>query len=94
MAALQDHRNGTATPLFKDDTLAVTESSSDPQYEWEYYYDYLDPVIVDESKLKYNKYLIVIILWMTLAAFVGFLFLSLNVMSLSGNLPKRHKSKK
>lgn len=23
--------------------------------EWEYYYDYVDPVIVDESKLKYNK---------------------------------------
>lgn len=24
-------------------------------YEWEYYYDYMDPVIVDERKLKYNK---------------------------------------
>lgn len=24
-------------------------------YEWEYYYDYIDPVIVDESKLKYHK---------------------------------------
>lgn len=23
--------------------------------EWEYYYDYIDPVIVDEKKLKYNK---------------------------------------
>lgn len=23
--------------------------------EWEYYDDYLDPVIVDEAKLKYNK---------------------------------------
>lgn len=24
-------------------------------YEWEYYYDYIDPVVVDESQLKYNK---------------------------------------
>lgn len=23
--------------------------------EWEYYYDYVDPVIVDQRKLKYNK---------------------------------------
>lgn len=24
-------------------------------YEWEYYYDYIEPVIVDESKLQYHK---------------------------------------
>lgn len=30
----------------------LTSTVSD---EWEYYYDYIDPVIVDESKLKYNK---------------------------------------
>ena len=24
-------------------------------WEFEYYYDYMDPVIVDEQKLKYNK---------------------------------------
>lgn len=62
-------------------------------YEWEYYYDYLDPVTVDESKLKYNKYSIVIIFWIILAAFVGFLFLSLNLMSRSGNLTRSHRSK-
>uniref|UniRef100_A0A8C9ZY18 Melanocortin 2 receptor accessory protein n=1 Tax=Sander lucioperca TaxID=283035 RepID=A0A8C9ZY18_SANLU len=56
--------------------------------KWEYYYDYLDPVIVDESKLKYNKYSIVIILWIVMAAFVGLLFLILNLMSRRGNLPR------
>ncbi|XP_068570732.1 melanocortin-2 receptor accessory protein [Cebidichthys violaceus] len=65
--------------------MAVMENSTSTVV-WEYYYDYLDPVIVDESKLKYNKYLIVIIFWIILAAFVGFLFLSLNLMSHSGNL--------
>lgn len=36
--------------------MAVMENSTgEGLYEWEYYYDYLDPVIVDESKLKYNK---------------------------------------
>uniref|UniRef100_M3ZYI1 Melanocortin 2 receptor accessory protein n=1 Tax=Xiphophorus maculatus TaxID=8083 RepID=M3ZYI1_XIPMA len=59
-----------------------------PLYEWEYYLDYLDPVFVDESQLKYHKYSIVIILWVSLAAFVGFLFLILNLMSLSVKLPK------
>lgn len=24
-------------------------------WEFEYYYDYMDPVVVDEHKLKYNK---------------------------------------
>ncbi|KAK9521144.1 hypothetical protein VZT92_020974 [Zoarces viviparus] len=64
--------------------MAVMENSTSTVV-WEYYYDYLDPVIVDESKLKYNKYSIVIIFWIILAAFVGFLFLSLNLMSHSGN---------
>lgn len=36
--------------------MAVMENSTSAvPYEWEYYYDYIDPVIVDESKLKYNK---------------------------------------
>lgn len=35
-------------------TLMENSTSAVP-YEWEYYYDYLDPVFVDESKLKYNK---------------------------------------
>uniref|UniRef100_A0A3B4ZIK9 Melanocortin 2 receptor accessory protein n=1 Tax=Stegastes partitus TaxID=144197 RepID=A0A3B4ZIK9_9TELE len=69
--------------------MAVTENSTRSfRYEWEYYYDYVDPVIVDESKLKYNKYSIVIIFWIILAAFVGFLFLGLSLMSRSGNLPR------
>lgn len=73
--------------------MAVTQNSTSAvHYEWEYYYDYLDPVIVDESKLKYNKYLIVIIFWIILAAFVGFLFLSLNLMSRSGNMTKSQRS--
>lgn len=33
----------------------MENSTGEGLYEWEYYYDYLDPVIVDESKLKYNK---------------------------------------
>uniref|UniRef100_A0A4W6E3L7 Melanocortin 2 receptor accessory protein n=1 Tax=Lates calcarifer TaxID=8187 RepID=A0A4W6E3L7_LATCA len=66
----------------------MENSTSAARYEWEYYYDYLDPVIVDESKLKYNKYSIVIIFWIVLAAFVGFLFLSLNLMSIIGNSPR------
>uniref|UniRef100_A0A3B5R438 Uncharacterized protein n=1 Tax=Xiphophorus maculatus TaxID=8083 RepID=A0A3B5R438_XIPMA len=61
-----------------------------PLYEWEYYLDYLDPVFVDESQLKYHKYSIVIILWVSLAAFVGFLFLILNLMSLIGLLVCLH----
>ncbi|GLD53501.1 melanocortin-2 receptor accessory protein-like protein [Lates japonicus] len=71
----------------------MENSTSVARYEWEYYYDYLDPVIVDESKLKYNKYSIVIIFWIVLAAFVGFLFLSLNLMSVIGNSPRSHRPK-
>uniref|UniRef100_A0A673C4J4 Melanocortin 2 receptor accessory protein n=1 Tax=Sphaeramia orbicularis TaxID=375764 RepID=A0A673C4J4_9TELE len=63
----------------------MKNTTSVVSYEWEYYYDYLDPPNVDASKLKYNKYSIVIIFWIILAAFVGFLFLSLNLMSHSGN---------
>uniref|UniRef100_A0A8C5FXA9 Melanocortin 2 receptor accessory protein n=1 Tax=Gadus morhua TaxID=8049 RepID=A0A8C5FXA9_GADMO len=65
----------------------MENSTNEKQYRWEYeyYYDYLDAVIVDESKLKYNKYSIVIIFWITMAAFVGFLFLILTLMSCNGN---------
>lgn len=45
---------GNATAVSKNDTF-VSGNSSSALYEWEYYYDYLDPVIVDENKLKYNK---------------------------------------
>ena len=34
---------------------AMENSNNTIAYEWEYYYDYVDPVTVDESKLKYNK---------------------------------------
>ncbi|XP_068507417.1 melanocortin-2 receptor accessory protein [Syngnathus scovelli] len=67
----------------------MDNSTSAPFDGWEYYYDYVDPVIVDQSKLKYNKYSIVIAFWITLAAFVGVLFLTLNLMSGSGHLPWR-----
>ncbi|XP_046873750.1 melanocortin-2 receptor accessory protein-like [Hypomesus transpacificus] len=50
-------------------------------WEFEYYYDYIDPVVVDEHKLKYNKYSVVIIFWMFLAAFVSFFFGILILMS-------------
>uniref|UniRef100_A0A3B4FTN3 Melanocortin 2 receptor accessory protein n=3 Tax=Haplochromini TaxID=319058 RepID=A0A3B4FTN3_9CICH len=55
---------------------------------YEYYYDYLDPVIVDERKLKYYKYSVVIIFWVVVITFVACLFLTLNLLSRSGNLPK------
>ncbi|XP_061684451.1 melanocortin-2 receptor accessory protein-like [Syngnathoides biaculeatus] len=61
---------------------------------WEYYYGYVDPVIVDESKLKYNKYSIVIAFWITLAGFVGVLFLTLNLLSGSGRSPWRRTQRR
>ncbi|KAK2846726.1 hypothetical protein Q5P01_009725 [Channa striata] len=75
--------------------MALMENSTTTVlYEWEYYYDYLDPVIVDESKLKYNKYSVVIMFWVTLAAFVGFLFLSLSQsLSCNGDLLRCNRSK-
>uniref|UniRef100_A0A8C5G5T8 Melanocortin 2 receptor accessory protein n=1 Tax=Gouania willdenowi TaxID=441366 RepID=A0A8C5G5T8_GOUWI len=63
-------------------------TTSGVSYEWEYYYGYIDPPIVEESKLRFNKYSIVIIFWITLAAFVGFLFFSLNLISRSGNVQR------
>lgn len=35
--------------------MKVDMENSTGTYEWEYYYDYIEPVIVDESKLKYHK---------------------------------------
>ncbi|CAH2219288.1 melanocortin-2 receptor accessory [Pelobates cultripes] len=48
---------------------------------FEYYYDYVDFVSFDESKLKANKYSIVIAFWVGLALFVVFLFLTLLYIS-------------
>uniref|UniRef100_A0A669BC90 Melanocortin 2 receptor accessory protein n=2 Tax=Oreochromis TaxID=8139 RepID=A0A669BC90_ORENI len=47
---------------------------------YEYYYDYLDPVIVDERTLKYYKYSVVIIFWVVVITFVVCLFLTLNLL--------------
>lgn len=35
--------------------IKVDMENTTSTYEWEYYYDYIEPVIVDESKLKYHK---------------------------------------
>uniref|UniRef100_A0A3B3QK04 Melanocortin 2 receptor accessory protein n=1 Tax=Paramormyrops kingsleyae TaxID=1676925 RepID=A0A3B3QK04_9TELE len=65
----------------------MTNSTDSSDYDWkyEYYYDYLDPIIVDEKNLKFNKYSIVIIFWTGMAAFVVFLFLVLMYLSRSGS---------
>ncbi|CAL9684887.1 unnamed protein product [Knipowitschia caucasica] len=60
------------------------ENATDATELWEYYYDYVDPVTVDETKLSFNKYLMAIIFWMVLSVFVGFLFVSLNLVSKIG----------
>ncbi|CAB1419046.1 unnamed protein product [Pleuronectes platessa] len=83
----------TSSPSQNQKMAATENSNNSVSYEYEYYYDYLDPVIVDESKLKYNKYSIVIIFWVFLAAFVGLLFLCLNLMSSTGNIQMSHRSR-
>ncbi|MFT7818488.1 melanocortin-2 receptor accessory protein, partial [Arapaima gigas] len=60
-------------------------NSSDYEWKYEYFYDYLEPVIVDETKLKFNKHSIVIIFWIGMAAFVIFLFLILMRLSRPGH---------
>lgn len=35
--------------------VMVDMENTTGSYEWEYYYDYIDPVVVNESELKYNK---------------------------------------
>lgn len=42
--------------LSSEDKMSLMENSTSAvPYGWEYYYGYLDPPIVDQSKLKYNK---------------------------------------
>ncbi|XP_014108966.1 PREDICTED: melanocortin-2 receptor accessory protein [Pseudopodoces humilis] len=67
----------------------MTNRTNSSEYFWsyEYYWDYIDPIPVDGSKLKVNKYSIVIAFWVGLAAFVTFLFLILLGMSCSGSTP-------
>uniref|UniRef100_A0A8D0F4E4 Melanocortin-2 receptor accessory protein n=1 Tax=Strix occidentalis caurina TaxID=311401 RepID=A0A8D0F4E4_STROC len=67
--------------------MANRTNSSEYFWSYEYYWDYIDPIAVDGSKLKVNKYSIVIAFWVGLAAFVTFLFLILLYMSRSGSTP-------
>ncbi|KTF83727.1 hypothetical protein cypCar_00040162 [Cyprinus carpio] len=62
--------------------------SSEYVWDYEYYYDYIDPVSVNASTLKYNRYSIVIIFWIILAAFIGFFFLILSLISHSRQLQR------
>ncbi|XP_059954758.1 LOW QUALITY PROTEIN: melanocortin-2 receptor accessory protein [Mesoplodon densirostris] len=61
--------------------MANRTNASTAYYSYEYYLDYLDLIPVDEKKLKANKHSIVIAFWVSLAAFVVFLFLLLLSMS-------------
>ncbi|KAJ8275591.1 hypothetical protein COCON_G00073430 [Conger conger] len=72
----------------------MRNATNSPEYEWEYYYDYLEPVPVDETQLKFHKYSIVIIFWVGMAGFVALLFLVLLQLSRSGNTNMGHNSKK
>ncbi|XP_076137813.1 melanocortin-2 receptor accessory protein [Alosa pseudoharengus] len=70
----------------------MVNSTNSSEYIWayEYYYDYIDPIPVNASTLKYNKYSIVILMWITVAAFIGTFFFVLSYMSRYDNLPRRH----
>uniref|UniRef100_A0A8C0EGN9 Melanocortin 2 receptor accessory protein n=1 Tax=Bubo bubo TaxID=30461 RepID=A0A8C0EGN9_BUBBB len=72
--------------------MANRTNSSEYFWSYEYYWDYIDPIPVDGSKLKVNKYSIVIAFWVGLAAFVTFLFLILLYMSRSGSTPVNSQS--
>ncbi|XP_012665125.1 melanocortin-2 receptor accessory protein [Otolemur garnettii] len=65
--------------------MANGTNISAPYNSYEYYMDYLDLIPVDEKKLKAPKYSIVIVFWVSLAAFVLLLFLILLYMSWSGS---------
>ncbi|KAK2881479.1 hypothetical protein QQF64_007849 [Cirrhinus molitorella] len=74
----------------------MKNSTKSPEYVWDYedYYDYIDPVFVNASTLKYHRYSIVIILWIILAAFIGFFFLILSLISHTRQLPRGPHVKK
>ncbi|XP_027834163.2 melanocortin-2 receptor accessory protein isoform X1 [Ovis aries] len=65
--------------------MANRTNTSAPYYSYEYYLDYLDLMPVDEKKLSANKHSIAIAFWVSLAAFLVFLFLILLYMSWSGS---------
>uniref|UniRef100_A0A671MK47 Melanocortin 2 receptor accessory protein n=1 Tax=Sinocyclocheilus anshuiensis TaxID=1608454 RepID=A0A671MK47_9TELE len=70
----------------------MKDSTKSSEYVWdyEYYFDYIDPVFVNASTLKYNRYSIVIIFWIILAAFIGFFFLYL--YHTRGNFQGKHEN--
>ncbi|XP_072780423.1 melanocortin-2 receptor accessory protein [Taeniopygia guttata] len=72
--------------------MANRTNSSEYFWSCEYYWNYKDPIPVDGSKLKVNKYSIVIAFWDGLAAFVTFLFLILLCMSCSRSTPAKKSS--
>ncbi|CAI9169150.1 unnamed protein product [Rangifer tarandus platyrhynchus] len=72
--------------------MANRTNTSAPYYSYEYYLDYLDLMPVDEKKLRANKHSIVIAFWVSLAAFVVFLFLILLYMSWSGSSQTRNNA--
>ncbi|XP_030058009.1 melanocortin-2 receptor accessory protein [Microcaecilia unicolor] len=75
-----------------DSKMANLTNTSEYFWGLEEYWDYVDPVAVDERSLKANKYSIVIAFWVGLAAFVLFLFLILLYMSRSGSVPARNSN--
>uniref|UniRef100_A0A8C5KN05 Melanocortin 2 receptor accessory protein n=1 Tax=Jaculus jaculus TaxID=51337 RepID=A0A8C5KN05_JACJA len=70
--------------------MANRTNTSTPHYSYEYYLDYLDPIPVDEKKLKAHKHSIVIAFWVSLVAFVLLLFLILLYVSWSGSVHVRN----
>ncbi|XP_070311248.1 melanocortin-2 receptor accessory protein [Odocoileus virginianus] len=74
--------------------MANRTNTSAPYYSYEYYLDYLDLMPVDEKKLRANKHSIVIAFWVSLAAFVVFLFLILLYMSWSGSPQTRNATQR
>ncbi|KAL7831954.1 hypothetical protein AOLI_G00295020 [Acnodon oligacanthus] len=64
--------------------MEKSRNSSAYELTYEYYYDYMDPVIVDSRALRYNRYSIVIIFWIIMAAFIGLFFLILINISRTG----------
>ncbi|XP_067220424.1 melanocortin-2 receptor accessory protein-like [Chanodichthys erythropterus] len=83
-----------STPSPNRKTMKNSTKSSEYALEYEYYYDYVDPVFVNASALEYNRYSIVLIVWIILAAFIGFFFLILSFISHSGQLPRGPHVKK
>ncbi|XP_066521349.1 melanocortin-2 receptor accessory protein-like [Hoplias malabaricus] len=61
-----------------------SRNSSAYELTYEYYYDYMDPVIVDARTLRYNRYTIVISFWVIMVAFIALFLLILANISRTG----------